>query len=167
MPGHPLAEPDRNVQPRAQTRCRGALSLHPSAPEPLLKCRPMWNSGPKWLIGHPEMKPEEESLATGLESVAEPRVEPQPALPLSLGQAWFAVAWHIQGLPADNRQGPRQIKTSASMLHPHKGTRIPSGLAEIPTNSLYNSQIVALSASMGLNRRASYVPTGVIYCRGA
>src|SRR5271156_4498335 len=118
MPGHPLAEPGQNVQPRAQTRCRGALSLHPSAPEPPLKCRLMWNSGPKSLIGRPEMKPEEESLATGLELVEELPAEPQPALPLSLGQAWFAFAWHIQGLPADNRQGPRQIKTSASMLHP-------------------------------------------------
>src|SRR5580693_8942619 len=114
MPIHHGAEPDRNVPPRAQSRCRGALSLHPSAPEPLLKCRLMWNSGPKSLVGHPEMKPEEESLATGPELVEEVRVE--SGLLSAAGRVWRAGAWRSRGSPAANRRGSRRIRTSASKV---------------------------------------------------
>ena len=170
MPIHHGAEPDRNVPPRAQSRCRGALSLHPSAPEPLLKCRLMWNSGPKSLVGHPEMKPEEESLVTGPELVAELPVEPRPGLPSLLARAWFAVAWHSRESPAADRQGSRQIKTSASKGPPSLGTRLPPGLARILANSLpTNPKIVAPSAGTGLGRRdiANHVSTARVYWRGA
>jgi hypothetical protein len=167
MPGHPEAQPGQNVQPRAQTRCQGALSLHPSAPEPLLKCRLMWNSGPKSLVGHPEMKPEEESLATGPELVEEVRVEPGP--PSAAGQVWRAGAWHSRGSPAANRQGSQRIiRTSASKVHLAWERAYRPLLREFLRIPRPNLQIVAPSARTGLDRRdiAMCLPARV-YCRGA